>query len=443
MASPSFPGALDALANPGPTTETDDAGFELDIVVSRLQNCVMAIETKLGIGGAGPGAASAVLRQTATGASAWGALAVGDVDAASRMVLAAQTPIINGGFEIWQRGLGAVTHAGTSALPTNADRWTLNNLSDAVVATAPNTTLPAVAALVPATTYALQLLTSTPDTSMGTAQYCYLTQKIEGAQWLPVAQKQFTIGFWVRSAISGTYSLGVSNSALNQTCVTEYSIAPGEVNTWVYRTCTFPASGAVTVANGWNITTGVGLYLFFTLAGGTGAGSNAATGPLNTWNADGKWYSPNQANGVSTGGNVFIWGVTLGLGATVAPYWPRLYGQELALCQRYLSVEQPGSNNAFSGVGQASTAATAFISFKHAVEMRSAPTIGIPGVAANYVVSDGVTSTACNASPTLSVATRYATRIQFPVAGGLTQYRPYYVIDNASGVAAIILSAEL
>jgi hypothetical protein len=78
MTSPSFPGALDALANPGPTTETDDAGFELDIVVSRLQNCIMAIEPKLGIGASTPGATAAVLRRTASGTSAWDLIRSGD-----------------------------------------------------------------------------------------------------------------------------------------------------------------------------------------------------------------------------------------------------------------------------------------------------------------------------------------------------------------------------
>jgi hypothetical protein len=79
MSSPSFPVSLDALANPGPTTETDDTGFELDIVVSRLQNVAMAIEQKLGIGASTPPATAAVLRRTATGSSAWGQLATADL----------------------------------------------------------------------------------------------------------------------------------------------------------------------------------------------------------------------------------------------------------------------------------------------------------------------------------------------------------------------------
>ena len=100
MTSPAYPGALDALANPGPTTETDDAGYELDIVVARLQNCVMAIEGKLGIGAGGPPATAAVLRRSATGTSVWGQLVAGDVTpgaiTATQLATAAATAVTAG-----------------------------------------------------------------------------------------------------------------------------------------------------------------------------------------------------------------------------------------------------------------------------------------------------------------------------------------------------------
>ena len=94
MTSPSYPAALDALANPGPTTETDDAGFELDIVVARLQNCIMAIEGKLGIGTGGPPASNAVLRRTATGSSAWGQLTAADIAPAAVPTLLATSGVL-------------------------------------------------------------------------------------------------------------------------------------------------------------------------------------------------------------------------------------------------------------------------------------------------------------------------------------------------------------
>jgi hypothetical protein len=79
MTSPSYPASLDALANPGPTTETDDAGFELDIVVARLQNIVMAIEGKLGIGASTP--VAGVLRRTTGTTTNWGTIQQLDIGA--------------------------------------------------------------------------------------------------------------------------------------------------------------------------------------------------------------------------------------------------------------------------------------------------------------------------------------------------------------------------
>jgi hypothetical protein len=96
VSSPSYPASLDALANPAPTTETDDTGFELDLVIGRLQNCVMAIEQKLGIGAGGPGATAAVLRRTANGVSSWGQLQSGDIAAGQAPVLLATSGVLGG-----------------------------------------------------------------------------------------------------------------------------------------------------------------------------------------------------------------------------------------------------------------------------------------------------------------------------------------------------------
>lgn len=80
MTSPSFPGALDVLANPGPTTLKNQAGYEIDVVIARLQNCVMAIEAKLGLGASAP-ASAGVLRWTGGTASVWGTVQNGDIGA--------------------------------------------------------------------------------------------------------------------------------------------------------------------------------------------------------------------------------------------------------------------------------------------------------------------------------------------------------------------------
>lgn len=67
-----FPSSLDSLANPTSTTYTDDSGFELDVVISNLNDIVEALEAKLGIGATTPDAQYKTLGATAAGTSAWG-----------------------------------------------------------------------------------------------------------------------------------------------------------------------------------------------------------------------------------------------------------------------------------------------------------------------------------------------------------------------------------
>ena len=73
-----FPSGLDALANPTATSECDDAGFELDLVVSRIHDILEALEAKVGIGASLPSAAG-VLRQTAPGVTGWGAISAAEI----------------------------------------------------------------------------------------------------------------------------------------------------------------------------------------------------------------------------------------------------------------------------------------------------------------------------------------------------------------------------
>lgn len=77
---PNFPASLDSIANPGAGTYTDDAGFELDVVISLLNDIAEAIEAKVGIGGANQSpVANRILGADGTGTSSWRQIATGDL----------------------------------------------------------------------------------------------------------------------------------------------------------------------------------------------------------------------------------------------------------------------------------------------------------------------------------------------------------------------------
>lgn len=67
---PNYPSSLDVLANPGPTTEMDDTGFELDVVIGRIHDILEALEAKLGTG-ASTAVTQSILNGIGSGSASW------------------------------------------------------------------------------------------------------------------------------------------------------------------------------------------------------------------------------------------------------------------------------------------------------------------------------------------------------------------------------------
>lgn len=272
-------------------------------------------------------------------------------------------PIINGGMEIWQRG---TTLAGFASGNYLADRWSGSNTSAAVITISQAVDVPAVAALIPQSTFSLAMtIPTTADNSIAAGDLFDIYQPIEGYNWNAFAQKQVTVGFWIKAHTTGIYCVSLRNSTPNQSCIVEYTV--NVADTWEYKTATFPPSGVVSVANGWNITNGVGVYLTFSIAAGSTFQTTAGS-----WQAGNFVATSNQVNGISATTSIFkLWGVTINSGPIVQPYWPRSYPIELALCQRYYT--RISGNSIFVGTGRATTTNNAYIYWKFPVSMRIAP----------------------------------------------------------------------
>ena len=93
-----WPAALDALANPSPTQQTDDPGFELDLVVTRIHDLLEAMERRFGTGTTGPTpVADRVYGGTGTGTAGWRQVATGDLtDQAVSSAKIQDLTIVNG-----------------------------------------------------------------------------------------------------------------------------------------------------------------------------------------------------------------------------------------------------------------------------------------------------------------------------------------------------------
>lgn len=233
--------------------------------------------------------------------------------------------LINGDMRIAQRGTSFASPADNTY---TLDRFKYNKLSTATHTVSQDVDIPTLAESGYLFVNSMRLALTLADTSIAAGDAVFMTQVMEGYNWANLAQKPFTLSFWVKATLTGTYCVAFRNSGLDRSYVSEYTINTS--NTWEYKTITVSASPA---AGTWNYTTGAGLNINFILAAGTNFQSTA-----NSWLSANALATSNQVNGVNTGSSDFkITGVMINEGAQALPF--RLFGGdvsgEVASCQRY------------------------------------------------------------------------------------------------------------
>jgi hypothetical protein len=264
--------------------------------------------------------------------------------------------IINGAMVISQRNNSTSVTIAAGTAQYTVDRYFVNNDADSVLAVIQDTSAPS------GFTNSLKVTVSTADASIGATQNAYVAQNIEGNNVSDfglgaAGAATYTLSFWVKSSLTGTFGGVFGNSALDYTYPFTYAI--NAANTWEQKTIT--VSGAV--AGTWLTTNGIGLRVFFAL--GTGS---TYLGTANAWAATQYRGATGQTQVISTVNATWqVTGVQLEKGSTATSFDYRPYGTELALCQRYYST----ANSAFA-IGSA-TFTTSMMPYK--VTMRTTPTI--------------------------------------------------------------------
>lgn len=269
--------------------------------------------------------------------------------------------IINGGMRLDQRNSGVAVSIASAAYTYTLDRWAaFGQAADGVFSVQQLTTGTPPTGF----THYLRAKTTTADASVGSAQYYFLTQRIEGVNvgdldlGLSTA-RTVTLSFWIRSSLTGAFGGSLRNSAGSRSYPFTYTI--NAANTWEQKTITIAGD----ITGTWLTDTGVGVGVSFDL----GCGS-ANIGTANAWAASDLYGVTGGTKLISTLNATWdLTGVQFEVGSVASQFERRQFTTEQQLCERYF---QWGPD---SFTGFCPTTALARCSWPFRTPMRSTPTI--------------------------------------------------------------------
>ena len=338
--------------------------------------------------------------------------------------------IINGEFRINQRN-----HSGSAGHNTyTLDRWKYARSANTEFSQTQSTDTPDGFA------NSVKMDCIGANGSTGAGDYAYWRYHIEGQDLQDLnkgtsAAKPFTLSFYFKSDITGTFAIHIADSN-NRMCNATYTVSDTNWNRYVI---TIPADTTGTIANN----NAGGLEVRFYIIAGSSHSSGSA---VHTWGA----YSASSlatghtANIVSTSHNLYLTGVQLEVGSVATPFEHRSHGDELQRCQRYCVV-YGGSGSRHLGTASAYNSTNLNLSIHLPVPMRTSPDTSTVTSGGNwlqaYVGASGNTS---NAS--ISIADmdedHHAMRVYLQNAhSGLSAGQALWCHTIAN--AKLILSAEL
>jgi hypothetical protein len=273
--------------------------------------------------------------------------------------------VINGDVRIDQRNSANVPVVGTGY---SADRWFVEEVSDAVLSTQQSTEVPTGQGFI----NSIRTRSTTANASAGTTEFSVLTYFIEGTDsarfaWGTSSAKTITASFWVKASVTGTYSFTLYNATQSRINPSSYTInAP---DTWEKKSITILGETSGT----WETGTGRGIIVnFYTSLGSNYLGSSG-------WNNSSIFGVVGQANAWSSVNNTFsVTGLQIEEGSVATPFEHRPIGTELALCQRYYQRITPG-NTVTMAFGHVQSGTTERFTVPIPVSLRTTPVLTATG----------------------------------------------------------------
>ena len=190
-----------------------------------------------------------------------------------------------------------------------------------------------------------------------------IQQRTEAYNTYDLNSKTVTLSFKVQTNWSGNLPIAFHNTSFGRSYIVDVSVSSG-TNT---ISTSVPLEAATIAANDNN--RGVIVTI------GANQEGNARTGTTGSWVATTSLCSTSSTQWMKTINNyINVTEIQLEEGSVATPFEHRSYGEELALCQRYLPAFNAESTTDTFAIGTFTSNAIAFINYPFLVEPRVTPT---------------------------------------------------------------------
>jgi hypothetical protein len=270
--------------------------------------------------------------------------------------------IINGAMNVWQRGTSITV--GSASYTYTADRYKVYSANTSTTVSR-STSVPTTAGSLFQYSFQLQR----PNGNTGT-NVLFMTQFIETANCYDLAGQSVTLSFWVKKGAN--YSGG--NIAV-QVMTGTVADQGGDPYSWTGLGFAI-ADSTYSPTTSWTRVTYTG----------TIASNALEVAPTIA-------YTPTGTAGADD--SLYITGVQLEVGSTATPFERRLYGQELANCQRYFEISGATgatSNPNYHGTLYDPTSTLYLGQVQFQVTKRTAPTMAVGAGSTGAVSIIGISS---------------------------------------------------
>lgn len=298
--------------------------------------------------------------------------------------------------------------------------WTLQRVADA----------PTFAQSGMHMSHCLEARCTAADVSVGAAEFCHLSQWIEGFDYRNIYQKPQLISFWIKASTVGDYGVSIRSSGYDRSFVGKITV--NAAGTWERKTVpitTAPVGGV------WGMSSGAGAGLSISLVDG----ANYRTGTLNEWqSAD--LYAPTTQVNLAAAVNNYVRLADIRLIEGTVDLTPEYQSaaEVLTQCYRYyLKLPANGFVGASFGSGLIYSSILAIYHIAFPVMMQSVPAVSVSSPGDFTVLGEGTsyTPTGISAAERTLSGARLQANISAAALGAS-------IIQSANANAFIAFDAE-